>query len=231
MMTDKPLETLYPLDTEVSIIPANWYDRDIVDILKSRDMIIHIPDGEIGKPGSDIGKISVQVVPEFRLTMKEIQTRYGLNQKDCYATMAVFGLSLIEHLFHPDLKRIRKSRRDDFFSGRKMQELVETFGTCEHFFEKQPNGRGGRKEVKLYGNKRHLIAAIGDNAEFFNLSSSDMAHIVLSHAIAQWALLPEDFRNYFQKVNARFADHARKFYSISLQVESDKGKDNRTIGQ
>ena len=150
--------------------------------------------------------------------MKVLQEEYNLNQKDCYATITEYGLSIFQNKYNPDLKRVKTSRTADFYTGTKKDELIEKFGTCEHFFDKQQNGKGGRKEVKLFGDKNRFIAAIGDNAEFFNLSASDMAQIVISHALVQWDKLPADFKVFFEGINQEFKNHVSNFYCIPIQA-------------
>ena len=211
-MSDK--STTFPIESvTATIVPTHLYDYTL-DLSLSTSCIVHIKDADIGRPGSPIGLIPMQIIPEFRLTMKAIQAEYDLSQKDAYATLIVFGLSIFQHRYSPDLKRYKEKRLAEFFSGTKKDELVEKFGTCSHFFEKSKNGRGGRKQVNLLGDREDVMAPIGDNAEFFNLSVSDMAHVILSHALVRWDKLPADFKGYFEKVNDEFETHAKNFYAV-----------------
>lgn len=198
---------------EVSTVPARLYDYDL-ELLMDKDHIIHIAEFDVRKPDSIIGAKTIYVIPELRIAMKAIQDTYKLNQRDTYATMIVYGLSSFEHTYNPDLKRVRANRNTDFFSGTKMGELVERFGYCEHFFKKTDSGKGNRKEVKLFGDSHRVLAAIGENAEFFNLSMSDISQVILSHAIVRWDKLPPDFKKFFEEINKQFETHAKGFYVV-----------------
>lgn len=225
--------TEYPYDKDqMPIVLPHRYDEGL-NLDKSR--VVHIPENQIGE-GLPYGRVPVQVIPELRLTMHEIQNEFKItSQRDLYSTFIVDGLSIFQHRYHPDLRRVKSFRRTDFFSGTKMAELVDTFGTCEHFFERV---KGGKKEVKVVGHRNHTIAAISDNAEFFNLSSSDMTQVIIIHYVVLWDKLPADFRKFFEDVISKFEKHAREFCTESTSIhytsivgQSIGESDNRTIGE
>jgi hypothetical protein len=190
------------------VVPSGFYN---VDFDAAMAACVHIKDSDIGRPGSQIGKISMQMIPNLRIAVKEIQNKYGYNQKDTYATIAIYGLSNLQHKYNPELKRLKDLRSKEFYSGNKMLDLNSKYGVCQHFFQKRKDGTGSRKEIKLYGDKKSLIAAISDNADYFNLSNSDMAQVILIHAIVNWKDMPHDYLDFFSEVCMTFDKHAKEF--------------------
>lgn len=88
---------------------------------------------------------------------------------------------------------------------------------------------GGRKQLNVYGDKHRVLAPIIQNSEYFNLSRSDMVHVLLSHALVLWNRLPQDYREEYESINRDFELHTRSFYNVeSLDITSKVGQ---PIGQ
>ena len=179
----------------------------------------HITGFEIRKPDSTYGKIPMQIVPDFRITMKAVQEKFGINQRDAYSALAELGLSILEHQFNGELRRVVKSRKQDFYSGTKRLELKRYFGATSQFFPRESEGEA-RKQVMMYGNAERIIAPITEFGEFFAISSSDMAHIVLSLALVRWEEIPTDYKMFFSDINDRFDRHTRLFYNSTISQGS-----------
>lgn len=224
------MDAEFDVSTEqYSTVPGRLYDYDM-SLLLDKEHVLHISEAEVRRQDSRIGKTRLHIIPQLRIGMIAVQAAYKLNQRDTYATMAVYGLSAFEHAYNRELMRVKDNRTADFFSGNKMEDLVKRFGYCEHFFEKQSSGQGSRKEVNLFGDSQKVLAAIGEYAEFFNMSTSDMAQVILCHAIVRWDKLPGDFKTFFEDIIKRFDAHAKNFYNI-YYVESHNQSHNPTITQ
>lgn len=195
----------FPINEIQSVtVPARLYDYSLD--LAMLNGLVRIRDVDLVKP-TDFGRIDISCTPEIRITIKEIVRKYDANQRDCVATLGKFGLSVFQHIYNPGLATLKNNRTRCFFGG-KFEQTVKLYGRCEHFFEREA---GGRKRMDLYGYKDSIIAPISDNAEFYNLSASDMAQLIICHGIEKWDDLPEDAAKYFDGIINRFAEYAKKF--------------------
>jgi len=192
---------------QIPTAPARLYDYDFeMGMTTGR---VTITEQELVKP-SYTGRIDLSVVPEIRIAVKEIVRKYDMNQRDGVATLAKFSLSVFQHKYGQDFKTLKNNRTQGFFGG-KFAETVRLYGKCVHFFDREP---GGRKRMDIFGNKHNVLAPIGNLAEYFNLSASDMAQVILCHGIELWGELPED-ATYYANVVQRFKEHSEKFLKDS----------------
>jgi hypothetical protein len=166
----------------------------------------HITDEAIDK--RFVVGIRVHVTPELRITVKEMMKKFHCtNQRDFLATLTPYALSKFQGEYNPGLKALKHSRTDGFFNG-NFRQVVNKYGTCHHFFERIP---GGRKDWNIYAEKETVISPISDNADYFNLSVSDMVQVMICGIVVDWEDLPEDARKYFEGINAEFAEYAKNF--------------------
>lgn len=187
------------------VLPTNLYEYDLKTILSKK--IEHISNQDI-KDG--IAKpLPVQIVPAYRLTIGELMKEFKISKKILLASIAPYGLSLLQHDYNPHLKQLKDIRSSMYKT--KFHEAVRIWGTDFKLFANVP---GGRKQMNIYGNPDSLISVIYDNAEFFNLSGSDMGHVILSKVFLKWENLPEDARQYYHDDIQRFEENADSLLSI-----------------
>jgi len=189
------------------IIQLHHYDEPLDMVIDG--VFVHITNEDIDHHA--VIKISLQVTPEIRITIKEMMKFFGCNnQRDFLATITPYALQSFQHTYNPNLKILKGSRTEGFFNG-NFKQVVEKYGRCHQYFERVP---GGRKEWNVYGDRERTIAPIGEYADYFNLSTSDMVQIMYCHIIVRWKELPSDALAYFEKVNTDFSKYATAFTSV-----------------
>jgi len=213
MMEDqRPHATFDVSKLDVEIVPARLYDFDLD--MAMADAPVRIREKDLIRP-SRFGYIDMSTVPEIRITIKEIKREYGNNQRDTLASLGKLSFSLFQHEFSGNLKELRGNRTRGFFGG-KFKETVKLYGRCAHFFE---NEVGGRKRMVLYGDRCDLTSPIEDSAEYFNLSTSDMAQIILCFGILTWHKLPADAKEYFEGIVFAFKEYSKDFLVDTGKME------------
>jgi len=206
-------------DKAYSIVPPKLYDYTLEMIFDGA--IICISDTDICKP-SKYSRMDVSFTPEFIITLEEMRLYYQISHKRTfYGALAPFSLSVFQHQYNPDLKELKKERTNGFYDGR-FETVVKRYSRHQTFFEK---GNRGRRDV--YGITNEVVAPIGENASYFNLSISDMVQIMFSGIIVKWKELPKEAVPYFELVNKRFLDYSKLFvtetkWTKEKQEQQDK---------
>ena len=189
-------------------VPPRLYEYDFDMLLGGT--IVYIKDRDLVKP-SLYSRIDVSFTPEFMVVLEEMAKFYGITHKrSFYGALAPYALSVFEHEYHTDLQTLKDARTNGFFGG-QFKEVVEKYAQKHHFFD-EVRGRG-RSRRDVYGLTNQVIAPVGENAQYFNLSSSDMMMVMLAGVLVRWCVLPEDGRVYFEDVNKQFKDFSTRFVS------------------
>lgn len=190
-----------PMQMEMTPVAYHLYDRELEDVMRYRVIITN----------SDIHDrivcaIPIQMCPSIRLTIIEMVDYYKISQRDLIATLGKYGNSIFRHEYNLDLKKL-KNRRTELFNN-DFDAAVRKWGYTTQLYGRV---KGGRKQVNLFGNRNEMIAPINEMADYFNISSSDMAQVVIVRAILKWPELPTGAKMTLEKFFNTFDRHAHRF--------------------
>lgn len=192
------------------------------------------------KMDPDWGRTEINMLLEISDIISALMSDNNLtSRQSVIATLGEYGRSLFQHKYNPTLKDLKRLKNEIFYSGQGRRVLNGLYGNTKHLacFPKMENGVR-RKRTNLYGLKdAGLNASIGENSDFFNTSDSDMAQIMICHALLQWEHLPPDYKEFCNNVVNEFDEHSKKYLAaISMyregQLDGEEGRrDNSKDGQ
>lgn len=208
----EPLQVILPLEEfDTPCVPSNLYGHSLDDIIEFA--FVKITEKDLVAP-SKYGKTTVYLSPELNVIFTEMKKAFKIiNQRNFFATVYPYGLSIFQHEFNPQLKII-KNNRTQMFYGDKYEIVVELYGSGHHLFEKLPKG-SLRKEKNIFGNRDEVIAPVNENAEFFNVSNSDLSQVILCGVALKWDKLPDKPKKFCSNMIDGFRSHARRYLDMN----------------
>ena len=211
-MDEKPLQVILPLEEfDTPCVPSNLYSYSLEEVFEFS--FVRITEKNLVAP-SMYAKVRVYLVPELRIVLTEMQKAFKIfNQRQFYATVYPYGLSIFQHDFNTQLNTIKNIRTQMFFGG-KYDTLVDLYGSRHHLFEKLPKG-DLRKEINIHGLRHAVIAPANENAEFFNVSTSDISLLFLCEVILKWDKAPEKPKRFCKSMIEEFRTDARRYLDMN----------------
>jgi hypothetical protein len=186
-----PFDTMPDLEiTDGKRKPFVSYDID--HYLINEVVIVHNSDVTSGK----CAFTQIRLDPEVNYLIRELKKFYGFDSwKTFLSTLASGAWREFQHKYNDDLKLLSKESTELFFNDFKRG--AEKYSRFFHLFEKMPaqtkksdDERIVRARKKVFADLNNVIAPIGEAAEYFNMSGSDLIQLSMLMLISTWKDLP-----------------------------------------
>ena len=177
------------------------YDMTIVDVLSARRYEV-VTNRKIDD--RSLKPISLYAPSHYNFQVTEMVKEFDVSKRNVLAALVTLGLAIMQHRHNPTSKKMSEIRTRIYRTNFPL--AVELFGHTENIFVFE---EGRRRHNNAYVDGDTIAAPLGEMAEYFCMSGSELAAIACAQAILTWESLPESAVPVFRHDVELFENHVK----------------------
>jgi hypothetical protein len=202
------------------VVTVDMWNYPLEDIMIT--CRVSVPSRDTQQRRENFSRLHLKIITDVRAIEGVMMEAFDINKTDFYGTLLPYALSLFQHEYHVDLTAAKNRRAAKVLAGER-EELNAELENDFEFFERMRTGKR-RVERSMYADPA-VVAAIGDNAEYFNLSKTDMTQIMLAMAFVRWKAIHQEYKDYFENEVIKRFDRYTRGYPEEPAEEQEEPQD------